>query len=260
MIRYPFALLLAGLCCASIALAADEGAYGSDIHTQSTVTNDAAVRHVDSTDVQRVPSVSTVQGAPVQQDVARTEPVQRETSPTVCSGKADRSGPVPFADIGTIGAGATLDSAKADEQDRRVAVCGEIINDDLVLHMPAGTIRDTLSMRNDSGLDIRRAELMRISRWDGDDLHVRLADIGLDRNSGLGNLWVWGTGPESSSLLQRVAISGVQSQPIAQQEPIQQQAQQQPLNEPNMMSEQQRNLERSRNMSASSRTDESDAF
>jgi len=223
MIRSPFVLLLAGLCV-SAALAADEGT----IPLQTAPVADQ----------------SQVQGAPVppaasnpapiqdQQRIDQSQVSQQPVAQAPASGAvADRSGPVPFGDLGNVGGGQVVADQKAIDQDRLLAVSGEVSGDELILHLPAGTIKDTLSLRNDRGLDIRRNELLSMGSWQGDDLHLRLADLGLSANPDLGNLWVWGTGPASSSLLQRVAMGGNINQPIASTEP----APSRPLYQPNVV-------------------------
>lgn len=213
MIRYPFVVLFLVGLCVSAAFPANEGYQPAPATSTDQAQTQAA-------DVQRG-------------DVNRSTQIQTQAAPPAPApgpgfrcGMADRAGPVPFADLGSIGGGQLLTDQKAIDQDRRLGVCGELTADDLILHLPPGTIRETLSLRNDRGLDIRRADLMRISRWDGDDLHIALAGLGLGQNPDLGNLWVWGTGPESASLLQRVAVAGVATSTVARTEP---------LNEPNMM-------------------------
>ena len=228
MFRYAYVVLLAGLC-ASSALAADEGAYSTSQVSEQPVRS-VAVQPVAAQPeaAQPVAPQSEVaqQPAPVQSEIAQQPaPVQPAPDP----GKADRSGPIPFADLGTINGNETLTDAKADAQDRRLQVTGEIAGDDLILHMPPGTLMETLSLRSSSGLDMRHNALQSIARFDGNEVRIALADLGIDRSFDLSNLWVWGTGPESASLLQRVAMNA----PAPAPQPV---VESRPLNQPNMMS------------------------
>lgn len=270
MLKTLSVLLIAGLCITGNATAQAMGMSRIDV-TQNNVdefrgdTSDEHWRDGDGIgeherNADRVESTATVQPGPqVAGDSARVESQTQVTSDqTVAasdakappsSDRADRTGPVPFADLGEVGgSNEQLSTEKAIEQDRQLLVRGEVQGDDLVIQLPAGTHHDTLSLRSSQGLNLSRADVARLGRFDGDCLKLRMSDIGVDRDN-LGNLWVWGTGPDSASLLQRVAMTGVDPQPVAsndQDVPQRRSAGASstlgaPLNEPNMMSDQESN-------------------
>lgn len=180
-------------------------------------------------------------------EVAASEPAKYGSKDT--SDKADRAGPVPFADLGQVGTGdQTLSDPKAIEQDKALLAKGEISGDDLVIHLPAGAIKNTISLRSGNGLDLSTEEIQKLGRFDGDDLHLSLSDVRQQGSDDLGNLWLWGTGPESASLLQRIAIDGNADREVASAPsrslrsgsttlgaPIRESSEKK-LNEPNMMS------------------------
>lgn len=205
MIRFSSALLIAGLCVASVASASDDSSMdridrNDQVQSDSDVSQGARV----AGDSSRVESQTQLQG----EQVAQSQ-VQENTRVVDDADKADRSGPVPFADLGRVGGdNQTLKTEKAINQDQQLLARGEIIDRDLVIHLPAGTLHDTLSLRSGTGLNLGRNELQRIARFDGNDLRLSLQDLRDRGSDDVSDLWVWGTGPESSSLLQRVAVNG----------------------------------------------------
>lgn len=270
MLKNLSALLLAGLCIAAPATAQVMNTQRIDVtqNNADTFRRDTADEHwregdgvgehernLERTDILSRRANSVAAGAQVAGDSSRVESRTQVTSDeervaasdarAQSSGdRADRSGPVPFADLGEVGGGdQQLSTPQAIEQDRQLLVRGEIVDNDLVLHLPAGTLHDTLSLRSSSGLSLSRADIQALGRFDGDTLRLSLSDIGY-RQGDLGNLWVWGTGPASSSLLQHVAMSDSVQEPVASNDYDVPQRRSAgisstvgaPLNEPNMMS------------------------
>lgn len=205
MIRFSSALLIAGLCVASVASASDDSSMDRiDRNDQVQSDSDVSLGARVAGDSSRVESQTQLQG----EQVAQSQ-VQENTRVVDDADKADRSGPVPFADLGRVGGdNQTLKTEKAINQDQQLLARGEIIDRDLVIHLPAGTLHDTLSLRSGTGLNLGRNELQRIARFDGNDLRLSLQDLRDRGSDDVSDLWVWGTGPESSSLLQRVAVNG----------------------------------------------------
>lgn len=243
MLKNLSALLLAGLCVAAPATAQVMNHQRIDV-TQNNAdtfrgyTHDEHWRDGDGLGEH-------------ERNLERTDNLSRQANSVAAgaqakssSDRADRSGPVPFADLGEVGGGdRQLSTPQAIEQDKQLLVRGEIVDNDLVLHLPAGTLHNTLSLRSSSGLSLSREDIQALGRFDGDTLRLSLSDIGY-RQGDLGNLWVWGTGPASSSLLQHVAMSDSVQQPVASSDSDIPQRRSAgvsstvgaPLNEPNMMS------------------------
>lgn len=245
MFRNLFTLLVAGFCIAGAALAqatidrvdqrvtANVDAFRGDTSDEHWRSGDGIGEHEENAVRGRtavaagLASDTTVSGplvAGTSQRIESRSEIRGESEAVVSdsrilakdsSDKADRAGPVPFQDIGSVGGGSdeTLVNAKAVAQDQQLQVRGEIIGDELVLQLPAGTLKDTLSLRSSNGLTLSRADVARLGRIDGDEMRFNLSD--LRRGDDLGDLWVWGTGPESASLLQRVAMSGSISRDVA---------------------------------------------
>lgn len=255
MFRYSTALLVAGFCVAGAAYAqvstvdrvdhrvtADADSFRGDVSEEHWRDGDGFGKHDENLLRGRTATVETagatgmIQGAQVAGDSSRIESqtqiredqiarsdvqdVQKVDSSIQNSGdRADRSGPVPFADMGKVGGDTLgLTTQKAIDQDKQLLVRGEVIGEDLVLHLPAGTIHDTLSLRSGSGLHLSRLDVKRIGRFDGDSLHLPLAELRRLGNDDVKDLWVWGTGPKSASLLQRVAMNDVDLGTVASQD------------------------------------------
>lgn len=126
-----------------------------------------------------------------------------------------------IAGISILTAAAALAHENPDpdiERHQQLRVRGEISGEELVLHLPTGALKGTLSLRSSSGLNLSSADVQRLAHFDGDDLHLFLSDIGVKPSDSFDDLWVRGTGPESASLLQRVAMTGSTGKNAAMEE------------------------------------------